>query len=166
LDLLIGLVSGGIGAVIAAAAAYWFQVHESRRLAKGAVVAVYIELVGNMTAARAAASDDTVGLLGPLGRVGRGVFLSETARLAVYLSPEEMLAVAWAYQLLPEAEEALSSMRRDTRQANVVERALLLEVGEAIAKATRLLNRRVWSEAEKATMNRMMHEAAGDPGAK
>ena len=147
------ILAGVVGAVIGAAVAYGFQVRESRQLAKGAARAVYIELAANMTAARMGAKGD------PLGRVGRDVYLAEASRLAVYLRPNEMLAVAWAYQLIPEAEEALATLRAGGgRKADDPERAILAQAAAAIEPATTMLNPRVWSPGERAAHNRRVRE--------
>jgi hypothetical protein len=145
--LAVNLAVGAVGAVLGAAAAYLFQIREFKRLGKGAARAVYLELASNLTAARMGAAGNV------LGGISRDLYTSEAARLSAYLQPEELLAIAWAYAMFTDAEAALATLRSGGgRKADDPERALLEQFAAAISLATRPLNARVWSDAERARL--------------
>jgi hypothetical protein len=143
------LAAGAIGALLGAFAAFWLESREARKLAKGATRAVYIEMAGNLTAARSGAAGN------PLGWLHQELYVAEVARLSAYLSPPELMAIAWAYALVPAGQAALATLNAGGgRKTDDPERALLEELVTAITPATTMLNRKVWSAKERAALER------------
>lgn len=146
------LVAALVGAIIGAASVHWFQDREFKKLGKGAARAVYMEMASNQTSARIG-GHYMGGTL--IGSVHAEVWIAEAARLGAYLEPRELMAVTWAYTLIPDAAIALETLRAGGGyKADDPERALLLEVVETIEPATRLLNAKVWTEAERADLDK------------
>ena len=149
--IALNLAVGAIGALIGALAAYRLQVRESRRLDRGAARALYMELAGNQTAARHGGT--RMDARPPFFDLRRDVYTEEIARLGAYLTPQELLAVTWAYALLPAAETALESLQSGGgARGDDPERAVLLQLAAEIEHALVLLQPRVWTEAERRTL--------------
>jgi hypothetical protein len=147
--LLANLLSAAFGAVIGAMAAFAIQERESRRLAKGATRAVYLELTANGTTARIAASGN-----GPLGGLRRDAWTSEMARLGMHLDPSDLLAVAWGYQMFADAETALEVVKTGQAKPGSIFHAVLEEFAIAAFDATAALHPKVWSDGERQQMTR------------
>ena len=152
-SLLINLGSGAIGALLGAFAAYRLQIRESRKLAKGAARVVYLELTGNLTTLQGARPGVAL-----IGAFSRDAWQAEQARLASYVTPEQLMMVAYAYSLFPNGQAALDELRRSGPIMDVSDEVSMVgHVAAAMGDAAESLNRNqtVWSAAEHERLEKL-----------
>jgi hypothetical protein len=84
-----------------------------------------------------------------MGTFSRDTWQAEQARLASFVSPEQLMRISYAYSLFPNGQSALDTLRRGGPGNFARELFMVNHVGDAIQEAAWMLRPTVWSPAEQ-----------------